>query len=459
MRRELLRIVPLAARPADMTQVRRHVVAVVPQLDALCKLDALAEPAVGAPVFHQHRSTRADHAVGAGRLRLAVRRSRIADCVLEQRPSLVHAPGEHEARADGGGDVQLDAALAGLDGEVAAGLAVRDRGLEPAIEHVGRGQPREQPGPDSPGGAVVRHRLQGLDRRLESARIERADRHPGGGGRPPGAGRAPRQPEDRRRSEERDGLFVAAGRRSRWRRPPPPRRPARRAAQPGLAGASDVGAVRRARSSSSSASRWADMAAARRPPSSAAAYASSWRPASSRCVDRKAASNRGSRAEASATRPWRRRRTGAGTCPYNASRISACRKSSRPSSAVSTTKYALSSSSERRRQVGVGPADDAGKQVNVERPADHGGGIGDPTCPGRESRRAQQDRLVQRFRDHRRCQGFRACGTEHREQLLHVQRHAVRTVVDGRDQVARRGKARFPGSAWSSTPSHRDRGG
>ena len=53
--RQALRLRPRAPRPRHVREVRRHVVTVVPELDALRKLDAVAEPALRAVIFDQDR--------------------------------------------------------------------------------------------------------------------------------------------------------------------------------------------------------------------------------------------------------------------------------------------------------------------------------------------------------------------------------------------------------------------
>ena len=129
--------------------MRGHVVAVVPELDALGEVDALAQPVLGPRVLDEDRGRRPDHPVAAGRLGLEVAGTARRNRLLEERPALVHPPGE-----DVGTTPSVVAALRSVAASSAARAAIRrassgvaDPLVEAPVEHVGGGEPARAAGP------------------------------------------------------------------------------------------------------------------------------------------------------------------------------------------------------------------------------------------------------------------------------------------------------------------------
>jgi len=80
---------PAADRPLHVGQVGGHVVAVVPELDPLGVVDAGGQPPLGPVVLDQHRGTRTEHPVAAGRLRLQAPLSALAAASSIAQPSSI----------------------------------------------------------------------------------------------------------------------------------------------------------------------------------------------------------------------------------------------------------------------------------------------------------------------------------------------------------------------------------
>ena len=129
--------------------MRGHVVPVVPALDALGVLDPLTEPRLAPLVFDQHRGARPEHPVRPRDRRLVPGLLRAGDRVQHQVPALVHAAGEHVAGAERRGGVPFGHGIAEPRGDAPGILGEGDPLLQATVEHVGRRECRQQPGPDA----------------------------------------------------------------------------------------------------------------------------------------------------------------------------------------------------------------------------------------------------------------------------------------------------------------------
>ena len=174
MTREALGQRPVPGRPGDVGEMRRHVVTVVPELDPLGVVDALTQPVLAQVVLDQDRRAGTDHPVGAGGIRLPAVGPGARDGLFEQRPALGHPTCEHEAGANGRGHVERHRHVTDRRGEGTARLAVLDRRLEPPVEHVRCCHAGQQPGSHGLGCLVVGRPFQRVEGRVQSghARVE-----------------------------------------------------------------------------------------------------------------------------------------------------------------------------------------------------------------------------------------------------------------------------------------------
>ncbi len=191
-------LVPAPGRPQDVTEMGGHVVAVVPELDALGVVDALAQPSLA------HGRTRrgrmrddAEHPVGPSRLGLEMARPRACRSLPRAAPSLRPSGRRRRSRTRAS-----TAALRSVGPSPAArarrcaSVPYDDRLVESAVEHVGRGEAGQQLAANAVGRRI--------DGRLVRGRVaRRARRAPRGAGPRARPGRRPAGVERRRAARRR----------------------------------------------------------------------------------------------------------------------------------------------------------------------------------------------------------------------------------------------------------------
>ena len=104
---------------------------------------------LGAVVLHQDRGAAAHHPIGPGGVRLTTRTLGVGHGCGEEVPSIVHAPGEHEARSKRGRCVSFGRHVPDPLGEVASVFGQRDGRIQVAGQHVRRRGGRKEAGPNA----------------------------------------------------------------------------------------------------------------------------------------------------------------------------------------------------------------------------------------------------------------------------------------------------------------------